>query len=262
MLNGAPDLALTQFAVESLVVVLLTAVLLVLPRWAPTTRTRSERWRDAALATAFGAVIFVVLVDMSAPPTDTRVSAFYGARSLVDALGRNVVNVVLVDFRAFDTLGETTVVAVAAVIAWSLLGGRWTPSATGRTSPAAAVPFVLSAMSPVFFGLLLALSVVLLVRGHNAIGGGFVGGLTAGLAIAILVLGRGACMRVGPSASTRCCWWGPACCSHSEAGCPGWPAPASICNTSGSISASRASASSRAHRCCLISGSTSPSSGP
>ena len=190
VMNGAPDLALTQFAVESLVVVLLTVALMVLPLDAPSTRSRRERRWDAVLSAGMALLLFVALVDMSAAPQQTGVSAFFGAQSYVEAFGRNVVNVILVDFRAFDTLGETAVIAASALIAWSLLGRR-----VGRperaASPAARGAFILSFTSPLFFWLLLLLSVVTLLRGHNEIGGGFVGGLTAALAFAIVSLADG-----------------------------------------------------------------------
>ena len=188
LLNGAPDLALTQFTVESLVVVLLTVALLALPSVAPPTRWRGARWRDAMLAGGLSVLIFIALLDMSAAPQPTDVSAFFGMRSYVEAFGRNVVNVILVDFRGVDTLGETTVISLGAVIAWSLLGPRLPGAAPGGARQAA---FVLAFASPLFFWLLAALSVIVLLRGHNEIGGGFVGGLTAALAFAIVALSHG-----------------------------------------------------------------------
>ena len=187
--NGAPDLALTQFAVESLVVVLLTAALLALPLTAPTTRSWGARRRDALIAGGFSVLLFAALLDMSAAPQRTEVSAFFGARSYLEAFGRNVVNVILVDFRGFDTLGETTVIALSAVIAWSLLGPS-VPRDNGSGGARRSV-FVLAFASPLFFWLLAGLSVVVLLRGHNEIGGGFVGGLTAALAFAIVALTHG-----------------------------------------------------------------------
>ncbi|MDF1501387.1 hydrogen gas-evolving membrane-bound hydrogenase subunit E [Roseisolibacter sp. H3M3-2] len=191
--NGAPDLALTQFAVESLLVVLLTAALLALPLAAPPTRARAARGRDAALATALAAVCFVAVLDMSAAEPRTAVADFFGARSYTEAFGRNVVNVILVDFRGFDTLGETTVIALAAVIAWSLLGprGRAADGGDAPDPPARPGPFVLRFATPAFYWLLAVLSAVVLLRGHNEIGGGFVGGLTAALAFAVVALAYG-----------------------------------------------------------------------
>ena len=190
MLNGAPDLALTQFAVESLVVVLLTVVLLALPLTVTPTRAPRERRRDAALATVIAVIMFVALVDMSAAPARTPASDFFAARSYVEAFGRNVVNVILVDFRGFDTLGETTVIALSAVLAWSLLGPR-TSDERRLPEPAGQPVFILAVTSRIFFWLLAGASVVILMRGHNEIGGGFVGGLCAALAFAMIALTHG-----------------------------------------------------------------------
>jgi multicomponent Na+:H+ antiporter subunit A len=202
MLNGAPDLALTQFAVESLNVVLLTVALLVLPLGGPPTRTRRERRLDVGLSVGFASLLFVVLLDMGMAPPRTEVSEFFAARSYVEAFGRNVVNVILVDFRGFDTLGETAVLALSAMVAWSLLGPR---TARERVAPATGgrTVYILAMTSRLFFWLLAAASVVILLRGHNAIGGGFVGGLTAALAFAMISLSDGvgrarAMLRVHP----------------------------------------------------------------
>ena len=123
MLNGAPDLALTQIAVETLLVILLTAVLLRLPARQRHSRTFGERRRDAALATAFGVVIFLAVASMSAIPIDMSLTEYFGATSYLEGFGRNVVNVILVDYRAIDTLGEIAVVAFATIAAWALLRG-------------------------------------------------------------------------------------------------------------------------------------------
>ncbi|HET8770150.1 MAG TPA: hydrogen gas-evolving membrane-bound hydrogenase subunit E [Gemmatimonadaceae bacterium] len=200
--NGAPDLALTQFAVESLVVVLLTVALLVLPLGVRYTRSVRERRLDALLAVAFGALILVMLLDMSQAPRLPGASEFFGARALLEAHGRNVVNVILVDFRAFDTLGETTVITVSAIVAWALLGPR---TAVEGALPIERAPtaIILVSTSRIFFWLLLGSSLVILWRGHNDIGGGFVGGLVAALAFSFHSLAHGvagarALLRVHP----------------------------------------------------------------
>jgi multicomponent Na+:H+ antiporter subunit A len=202
MLNGAPDLALTQFAVESLVVVLLTVVLLALPLDAPSTRTGRERATDAGLAVGFAVIMLVVLVDMGTTSPAAPVSDFFAARSYVSAFGRNVVNVILVDFRGFDTLGETTVIGLSAILAWSLLGPRTTRERDAAGARSRTI-FILVMTSRLFFWLLTLLSVVILLRGHNEIGGGFVGGLTAALGFALISLADGtdrarAMLRVHP----------------------------------------------------------------
>ena len=124
MLHGAPDLALTQFAVETLVLIVLMAVLVQLPSKAPPTRTGAERRVDATVATLFALVIFVALASMLALPFDNRLSDFFGATSYDLAHGQNVVNVIIVDYRALDTLGEIAVVSFATLGVWSLLRRR------------------------------------------------------------------------------------------------------------------------------------------
>lgn len=190
MMNGAPDLALTQFTVEALIVVMLTAALLTVPLRRPPTRTLRERGADGLVSVVAAALIFLVLVDMASAPAETLISDFYGEQSYVAAFGRNVVNVILVDFRAFDTLGETTVIALSAIVAWSLLGPR---TAWERHIAAASrqTAFILTFTSRIFFWLLGIVSVVVLLRGHNEIGGGFVGGLIAALAFAMVALAEG-----------------------------------------------------------------------
>ncbi len=118
---GAPDVALAQLLTETLIVLI---VLRVLSRLRGA-RVRPKRGRasDAALAAAVGAVVTVLLLAVLHLPFDRSVSDQLARASVPEGKGRNVVNVILVDFRALDTLGEITVVAVAALGAWALLGG-------------------------------------------------------------------------------------------------------------------------------------------
>lgn len=123
-LYGAPDLAMTQIAVETLSVVLLVLVFVALP---PVVR-RSGGWtrlRDAVAAVAVGATMAAAVVATAVVRLDPTVARYYLEESVPAAFGRNVVNVILVDFRALDTLGEITVVAVAGVgVAALLAAGR------------------------------------------------------------------------------------------------------------------------------------------
>ena len=118
LMNGAPDLALTQFSVEVLVVLILTALLLRMPARTAASRTIAERRLDAVLSIAFAGLVFTGLVAMTGAPLDTTLSEFYGRTSYVEAYGRNVVNVILVDFRALDTMGEIAVIGFAAIGVW------------------------------------------------------------------------------------------------------------------------------------------------
>ena len=134
MMNGAPDLALTQFAVESLVVVLLTVALLVLPlaRAVDAHAARASAGRRA-VGGVLGAAVRRAARHGRRAAADRSLRRSSARAATSEAFGRNVVNVILVDFRGFDTLGETTVIALSAIIAWSLLG----PAASrGKSVPA------------------------------------------------------------------------------------------------------------------------------
>ncbi len=119
---GAPDLAITQLLVETLVVILVAVLMVRLPGFdAVPSGGTWERRRNAAVAFALGAVVAATLMAVVAAPFDRDVTSFYEAASLPQAFGRNIVNVILVDFRALDTFGEVAVVAVAAIAAFALL---------------------------------------------------------------------------------------------------------------------------------------------
>jgi multicomponent Na+:H+ antiporter subunit A len=131
LLLGAPDLAMTQLLVETLSVVTLSVVLLRLPEDARWPRSGgAARLRDAGVALAVGATVSAMLLGVLASPLDPRLADWFTRNAVPEGFGRNVVNVILVDFRAFDTLGEITVVAVAACAAFALLKLR--PAGAGR----------------------------------------------------------------------------------------------------------------------------------
>jgi len=121
LLFGAPDVAFTQFAVETLLVVILAAALVILPIATRDDRAPRRKLADAAVAILAGAAVTAVLLAVLAAPFDPRLGAWFGANSYPAAHGRNVVNVILVDFRALDTLGEIMVLAIAAFAVVALL---------------------------------------------------------------------------------------------------------------------------------------------
>ena len=122
---GAPDLAITQLLVETLVVILVAVLMVRLPGFdAVPSGAAWDRRRNGAVAFAFGAVAAAILLAVLAEPFDRDVTAYFEATSLPEAFGRNIVNVILVDFRALDTFGEIAVVAVAALAAFALLRSR------------------------------------------------------------------------------------------------------------------------------------------
>ncbi|MGR3503468.1 putative monovalent cation/H+ antiporter subunit A [Pseudaestuariivita sp.] len=127
---GAPDVAITQLLVETLVVVLVAVALLRLPTLGAPGSNPFRPW-DALLAGGIGAVVTVTLFAVIEVPIDRRLTDYFEAASWPDAFGRNIVNVILVDFRALDTFGEIAVVVIAALASYALLR---TTSPVGRFS--------------------------------------------------------------------------------------------------------------------------------
>lgn len=120
ILFSAPDLAMTQFAVETMTVILFVLVLYRLPRFARLS-SRPACIRDALIALALGALMMTLVLTATALPGASRLAPYFAASSLELAKGRNIVNVILVDFRALDTFGEIIVLAVAAIGIYALL---------------------------------------------------------------------------------------------------------------------------------------------
>jgi multicomponent Na+:H+ antiporter subunit A len=120
IIYGAPDLAMTQILVETLTVILFVLVFYHLPRFSRMS-SLATRLRDGFVALATGGLITLLVLAVTASPTDTTVAQYYAEQSQPLAHGRNIVNVILVDFRGFDTLGEITVLSVAAIGVYALL---------------------------------------------------------------------------------------------------------------------------------------------
>ena len=123
LFTGAPDVAYTQFTVETVFVIVVASVLLALRRQQRAGCLDEPLWRPGAfvLAAGFGVVVTALLLVATAGSFDTALSEFFAETSVPEAYGRNVVNVVLVDFRALDTLGEITVVLLSLLAALPLL---------------------------------------------------------------------------------------------------------------------------------------------
>ncbi|WP_010251429.1 putative monovalent cation/H+ antiporter subunit A [Myroides injenensis] len=117
---GAPDLAMTQFAIDTLTAILFVLVLFKLPGFLKLSNTRLQI-RDAIVSIAFGGLISLITLQALVSPADKEISQFYADNAYVLAKGKNVVNVILVDFRGFDTLIETIVLSIAALGVFSLL---------------------------------------------------------------------------------------------------------------------------------------------
>lgn len=124
---GAPDLAMTQFTIDTLTVVLFVLVLFKLPSYIKKSK-RHIQVRDGLISGAFGALIALITLQALVHPANKDISKFYAENAYLLAKGKNVVNVILVDFRGFDTLVETIVLSIAAIGVYGLL--KYTSSAT------------------------------------------------------------------------------------------------------------------------------------
>jgi multicomponent Na+:H+ antiporter subunit A len=134
LFTGAPDVAYTQFVVETVFVVVVASLLIRLKRQGRGRSLPEPALRPLALAVGLltGAVLTALLLLATAGVFDSSLTDFFASRSVPEAFGRNVVNVILVDFRALDTLGEITVVMLSFLAAWPLLQAlRRRPSKTG-----------------------------------------------------------------------------------------------------------------------------------
>lgn len=204
VIYGAPDLALTQAAVETLSTVVFVLVLRWLPEHFEPQSSHRRSILRFAISGLVGATVFVFAIIASGTPGPTpsgpTVSDEMVARSVPDGGGRNVVNVILVDFRGFDTMGEITVLGAAAIGAVALARvGRRAAEAHGAYPPARREPadggvrriVFVDVSVQVIFHVVVMTSLWLLFAGHNQPGGGFVGGLLAGSAITLRYIAGG-----------------------------------------------------------------------
>ncbi|MGY1634510.1 Na+/H+ antiporter subunit A [Geodermatophilus sp. SYSU D01186] len=217
VVQGAPDLALTQFLVETLTLVVFVLVLRKLPKDITERHRPRERAVRGVIAVGVGAFMAAVGAVALSARTAIPVSAAYPEEAFEFGGGKNIVNVTLVDIRAWDTLGEISLLVVAATGVASLVflrgrtggveritsaaleakrrrGGRaprdrWL-AATAVLDPARR-SVVLEVITRILFHTIMVFSLYLLFSGHNEPGGGFAGGLVAGLALVLRYLAGG-----------------------------------------------------------------------
>jgi multicomponent K+:H+ antiporter subunit A len=216
---SAPDLALTQLVVEAVTTVLFLLGLRWLPKRvrefgsasAATTVIRWNRVRDFAIAVAAGSGLAALSYAVMTRPQPQNIAGFFVENAYTQGGGTNIVNVILVDFRAFDTFGEITVLGIVALTVYALLR-RFRPAAESIAVPeqqrsqdlydeahpnrrrgdtvksAMALPAL---MIVVLFPFIGAVAVFLLLRGHDLPGGGFVAGVTMAVAFILQYMARG-----------------------------------------------------------------------
>ncbi|KAA9395359.1 Na+/H+ antiporter subunit A [Kocuria coralli] len=235
-LQGAPDLALTQMLVETIALVAIVLALRSLPAPVWDRQRGKSRWPQAVVAVTFGAFMMLLAAFSMASRTASPISLNMPEMAYELGNGANVVNVILVDIRAWDTFGELTVVVVAATGVASLLfvqgrGDRLVRRAVapdtaqlekiqsrasqalgsesyrstrkfqvepstpyilaGKTVAPEIRSIILEVITRLLFHTIMLVSLYLLIAGHNSPGGGFAGGLTAGLALTLRYLAGG-----------------------------------------------------------------------
>ncbi|QNG19960.1 Na+/H+ antiporter subunit A [Rhodococcus triatomae] len=213
-LHGAPDLALTQFLVETLTLVIFVLVLRKLPAEVDESKAIGFKLPRALLAVSVGATVTAVAAYAMNARTARPVQELLPDAAYYLGEGKNVVNVILVDIRAWDTLGEISVLLVAATGVASLVFRNRRFGSAPRVSDAPAArsdaptsdttwllggdlidprhrSLILEVTTRMIFPTILVLSVYFFFAGHNSPGGGFAGGLTAGLALVLRYLAGG-----------------------------------------------------------------------
>ena len=196
---SAPDLALTQISVEVVTILLLLLALSLLPKTPPPISSTKRRLRDCALGIVGGAGVGFVAWSVMTRDPNAPISSFHWVNAYPGGGGTNVVNVILVDFRAFDTFGEIIVLGIAALGIFALLetavrgvSGRrlrnWKPDM--RESPERH-PMMLVVATRLLLPLAAVVGIYIFLRGHNMPGGGFVAGLIVAIALLMQYMASG-----------------------------------------------------------------------
>jgi multicomponent K+:H+ antiporter subunit A len=191
---SAPDLALTQLSVDVVSTVLLLMGLALLPQSSPRESSPARRWRDAGLA-ALGGLGIAWLSWLMLTRDFSSISWYFLEQSLPLGGGSNVVNVILVDFRGYDTFGEITVLGIAGVGVLALLDGlrlrRPELDPQGRAWSYAGEPLLLRSAARLVLPMALLVAAYIFWRGHNRPGGGFIAGLVVAVALVLQYMALG-----------------------------------------------------------------------
>ncbi|GGE74456.1 monovalent cation/H+ antiporter subunit A [Sphingomonas prati] len=196
---SAPDLALTQIAVEVVTILLMLLALHLLPKIPPRLSDTPRRVRDAVLGIAAGIGTGWAAWAIMTRETRTSVSSWHWAHSYSGGGGKNVVNVTLVDFRAFDTLGEIIVLGIAGLAIYALLepaargaaGRRLREWRADMPHSPERHPMMFVMATRLLLPLALLVGIYIFLRGHNQPGGGFIAALVFAIAILLQYLASG-----------------------------------------------------------------------
>ena len=197
---SAPDLAMTQFTVEVVTIILLLLALNFLPNTTPAESSILRRARDAGVAVVGGLAAFALAYHyLLRDAISTPISEFHVANSYRGGGGTNVVNVILVDFRGFDTYGEIIVLGIAALLIYALtetlLDGPVRARLLNRKpdQPRAGDmhPMMMVILTRVIMPVVLMVGFYIFLRGHNEPGGGFIAGLIVSIAVVMQYMASG-----------------------------------------------------------------------
>ena len=197
---SAPDLAMTQLTVEVVTIILLLLALNFLPNNTPVESTVLRRTRDGIIAVVAGlgtaAMAYHYLLRDTVAPG---ISDFHLANSYKGGGGTNVVNVILVDFRGFDTYGEIIVLGIAALLIFALtetlldgpVRARLLNRKPDQPRSGGMHPMMMVVLTRVIMPVVLMVAFYIFLRGHNQPGGGFIAGLVASIAVVMQYMASG-----------------------------------------------------------------------
>lgn len=197
---SAPDLAMTQFTVEVVTIILLLLALNFLPNTTPAESSALRRVRDAGVALAGGLATFALAYHyMLRDAVATPISEFHLANSYKGGGGTNVVNVILVDFRGFDTYGEIIVLGIAALLIYALtetllrgpVRARLLNRIPDQPRAGDTHPMMMVVLTRVIMPVVLMVGFYIFLRGHNEPGGGFIAGLVVSIGVVMQYMASG-----------------------------------------------------------------------
>ena len=195
---SAPDLALTQISVETVTIMLLLLALHFLPKETPRESPAGLRLRDAVIALAAGGGVAGLAYAFMLRDVGT-ISDYHLANSYEGGGGTNVVNVILVDFRGYDTYGEIIVLGIAGLIIFALMEALLNGPATRRLRDTDYArnrsrdrhPLMMVVATRVMMPIAIMVGIYIFLRGHNQPGGGFVAGLVISIALLMQYMASG-----------------------------------------------------------------------
>jgi multicomponent K+:H+ antiporter subunit A len=191
---SAPDLALTQLSVEVITIILILLALYYLPQVTPRESSSKKLIIDGTISIVAGLGVFLLALGVLSRE-HTSIGDYFLANAVSGGGGNNVVNVILVDFRGFDTLGEIGVLAIAALGIFAMLQNLklYAPikDENGFAWSLDKHPKIMQTLMRLLLPLMLMVAIYIFLRGHNLPGGGFIAGLIAGVALIVQYLANG-----------------------------------------------------------------------